>query len=114
MTKAAMITDAPTKPKLYRDQLPELFRKNGLPPLSVNYLNKIASAGEGPPFAIIFNRRPMYEPDEALAWLRARVEEQTQAARERMEYNRRLRQIQLANRWRDAEAVREQRKAATA
>ena len=118
MTHAAMLTDgaAPTaqKPKLFRDQLTELFKTNGLPPLSVNYLNKIASLGEGPPVAIVFNRRPMYDPDEALAWMRERAEEQTRAWRERLANNRSLAQRLRAKRAREAEAVGEQRKAAIA
>jgi hypothetical protein len=115
MTYSATVTDAPPpKPKLYRDQLTELFRANGLPALSVNYLNKIASLGEGPPVAIVFSRRPMYDPDEALAWMRERAEEQTRAWRERLANNRSLAQRLRAKRAREAEAVGEQRKAAIA
>jgi hypothetical protein len=94
MTDAAPSSTA-QKPKLYREQLTQLFRENGLPPLSFTYLNKIASLGEGPPFALVWNRRPLYDPDEAMEWLRAKVQAQTEAARERARHNKEIRQRQL-------------------
>ena len=77
-----------SKPKLFRSQLTELFRENGLPPLSLSYLNKIHCLGDGPPVAMIWNRRPMYDPDQALEWLRAKVDQQMQAALVRSEATR--------------------------
>jgi hypothetical protein len=103
--------DAPETPKLYRNQLTALFRANGLPPLSLSYLNKISSLGEGPPFAMIWNRRPMYDPDEALSWLRTKVEKQTQAARARIEFNR---EFEEKKRAKLADAVRAKREEAAA
>jgi hypothetical protein len=103
----AELSAAPTKPLLYRAELTELYKRNNLPALTLNYLNKIASLGEGPPFAIIFNRRPVYDPDEALAWLRARVEEQTRAARERQENSLQWRKKRLERLKAQSEAVRE-------
>jgi hypothetical protein len=86
---------ASNNPKLYRHQLTDHFRQNGLPALSLNYLNKIASLGDGPPVAMIWNRRPLYDPDETVAWLRQKVEAQTAEARERQEQNRQSRQRQI-------------------
>jgi hypothetical protein len=116
MTTATSADTAPLaeKPKLYRDQLPDLFWRNGLPRLSVNYLNKISSLGYGPPYSLIWNRRPLYDPDEAIRWLRTRVEEQTQAALARAESNLRFRQERLAKLARDATAVRAQRDSSAA
>jgi len=79
-----------SKPKLFRRQLTELFRENGLPPLSLSYLNKIHCLGDGPPVAMIWNRRPLYDPDEALAWLRLKVAEQMKTALARAEATRRF------------------------
>ncbi|WP_407174550.1 hypothetical protein [Bradyrhizobium sp. STM 3562] len=104
---AALGKTVPGKPKLYRHQLTEHFRQNGLPALSLNYLNKIASRGEGPPVAMTWNRRPLYDPDEAVAWLRAKVEEQTAAARERAEQNRQFRQRQIERLKKQVIAARE-------
>jgi hypothetical protein len=89
------VTPPDYKPKLYRRQLTELFKANGLPPLSFTYLNKISSLGEGPPIAMIWNRRPLYDPEEALEWLRAKVQQQTEAARERARQNKEIRQRSL-------------------
>jgi hypothetical protein len=79
-----------SKPKLFRSQLTELFRENGLPPLSLSYLNKIHCLGDGPPVAMIWNRRPLYDPDEALAWLHLKVAEQMKTALARAEATRRF------------------------
>jgi hypothetical protein len=98
-------TEPVSKPKLRRAQLPEHFRRNGLPPLSLSYINKLASLGEGPPIAMIWNRICLYDPDESLAWLQEKVEEQTKAARERQEQNRRVRQEHLERLRRQAEAA---------
>ena len=77
-----------SNPKLFRRQLTELFRENGLPPLTLSYLNKIHCLGDGPPVAMIWNRRPMYDPDQALEWLRAKVEASNKAALARAEATR--------------------------
>jgi hypothetical protein len=92
VTDDAAPSSTAQKPKLYREQLTQLFRENGLPPLSFTYLNKIASLGEGPPFALVWNRRPLYDPDEALEWLRAKVQRQTEEARERARHSKEIRQ----------------------
>jgi hypothetical protein len=80
------------KPKLYRSQLTELFKANGLPPLKLTYLNRISSEGDGPPVAMVWNRRPLYDPDQALEWMRAKVQQHTEAARERARHNREIKQ----------------------
>jgi hypothetical protein len=100
-------TGVPTSnnPKLYRHQLTDHFRQNGLPALSLNYLNKISSLGEGPPIAIVWNRRPMYDPAESITWLREKVEAQTNAARERQQKHHLLRQERLERLRRQAEAA---------
>jgi hypothetical protein len=101
----SLVTEPVSKPKLRRAQLPEHFRRNGLPPLSLSYLNKLSSLGDGPPVAMIWNRVCLYDPDESLAWLQEKVEEQTKAARDRQEKNRKLRQEHLERLARQAEAA---------
>jgi hypothetical protein len=96
------------KPKLRRTQLPEHFRLNGLPPLTLSYINKLTSLGDGPPIAMIWNRMCLYDPDETLAWLRAKVEEQTAAAQERQQQNRERRRERMERLARQAEASRNQ------
>lgn len=83
-------------PRLYRDQLTQLFADNELPAYKLTYLNKLMSYGVGPPIADVYAGRPRYEPDEALAWLRARLKAQKLAATERAEFNRRFHQKQVA------------------
>jgi hypothetical protein len=83
------------KPKLFRKDLTEHFRAHGLPPLSLPYINKISALCEGPPVAMVWNGRHLYDPDEALEWLRAKVEKQTEAARERARHNREIKQRTL-------------------
>jgi hypothetical protein len=104
---SALAEPASNNPKLYRHQLTEHFRQNGLPALSLNYINKIASLGEGPPVAMIWNRRPLYDPDEALAWPRLKVEQQTIEGRERQEQNRQSRLQRLQRLQQQGIAARE-------
>lgn len=84
------------KPKLFRGQLTEHFKSHGLPPLTLSYLNKISSLGDGPPISMIWNRRPLYDPDQALEWLRKKCDQQLQAARQRADFNRRYHASQSA------------------
>jgi hypothetical protein len=101
----SLTAQADPKPKLRRAQLPEHFRRNGLPPLSLSYINKLASLGDGPPIAMIWNRTCLYDPDESILWLRAKVKEQTKAAQERQQQSRELRRERLERLKRQAEAA---------
>src|SRR5262249_20510244 len=105
----SLAIEASPKPKLRRAQLPEHFRRNGLPPLSLSYINKLASLGDGPPIAMIWNRICLYDPDESLDWLRAKVKEHTRAAQERQQHNRELRRERLERLKRQAEGRRQGR-----
>ena len=59
-------------PKKYvtRGQLLELLKQHGLPPRSMSVMNKVCapSAGLGPRIAAWDGKRPLYTPEDGLAW----------------------------------------------
>jgi hypothetical protein len=62
------------KPRLTRKQLGARLRERGYP-ISDSTLNKLAAPaiGEGPPVNAWWNRRPLYDEDEGVAWAEARL-----------------------------------------
>jgi hypothetical protein len=55
--------------RLTRKQLVPLFQEYGYP-IGKSTLDKLCmpTINEGPPVAAWWGRRPLYDPDEALAW----------------------------------------------
>ena len=74
--------DTTTKPLLTRSELGAFLRASGYP-IGESTLHKLCmpSRGEGPPVAKLWGKRPLYKPEDALAWAeaRARVPEATAA-----------------------------------
>jgi hypothetical protein len=70
-----------TKRRLTRPQLAEFLSERGYP-ISYSTLEKlcIPSAGKGPPDCGKWGKRPLYCPDEAIAWAEARLRPADQQA----------------------------------
>lgn len=62
--------DSHTKKKLRRNASAVFLTDNGFPTAAAT-LSKLASIGGGPPF-VRYSRFPLYDPDDLLAWARAR------------------------------------------
>jgi hypothetical protein len=60
--------------RLTRRQLVSLFHEFGYP-IGKSTLDKLCmpAVNEGPPVAAWWGRRPLYDPDEALAWAEKRT-----------------------------------------
>jgi hypothetical protein len=102
------------RPTLFFNQLPDHFFANGLPRPSLAYLYKLNSQGEGPPTKMVWHNRLIVDPDEALAWYKARLDKYASDRLERSRRNQEATEKLLAKRAREAAAAREQRKSAVA
>jgi hypothetical protein len=62
------------KPRLTRAEAVIFLRNNGYP-LSKSYLDKRCAPGwgEGPPACAFWGRRPLYSPEQLLAWAEAKL-----------------------------------------
>jgi hypothetical protein len=62
------------KPRLTRKQLSEFLRAQGYP-ISKSVLDKLCmpSLNQGPPAAAWWGTRPLYDPDQAIAWAEQRL-----------------------------------------
>jgi hypothetical protein len=60
--------------RMTRQQVAQHLRAHGFP-IGDSTLNKLCMPArrEGPPVAAWWGRRPLYDPDEALAWAEART-----------------------------------------
>jgi hypothetical protein len=61
-------------PRMTRKQLAEFLTASGYP-ISLSYLEKMCAPAidQGPPSTARWGRRPLYDPDAALAWAEARL-----------------------------------------
>jgi hypothetical protein len=68
-------------PRLTRQQAVAFLNQNGFP-ISLSTLERLCmpSRGEGPPVDLVFNGRPLYRPDDVLAWAEARSQPGTKVA----------------------------------
>jgi hypothetical protein len=59
---------------LTRKELCKFLQAHGFP-ISMSFLNKISapSLAEGPPVAAQWGSRPLYLPDQAIAWAQSRL-----------------------------------------
>lgn len=62
------------KPYLIRVEAAEYLSANGYP-IAARTLAKMACIGGGPKFRKFGNKRPLYSPDDLLAWARSRTSE---------------------------------------
>lgn len=62
------------KPFLVRTEAAEFLTNSGYP-VAVRTLSKLACIGGGPKFRKFGNKRPLYSPDDLLAWARSRTSE---------------------------------------
>jgi hypothetical protein len=63
---------APEREYLTRRDLVQFLREHGYP-ISIYTLEKLITAGEGPPRAGYWGNRPVFKPDQSLGWARGRV-----------------------------------------
>jgi hypothetical protein len=68
--------------RMTRRQIAAYLREQGVP-VGDSTLDKLCmpTVNEGPPVAAWWGRRPLYDPDEALAWAEARMRPAAQARR---------------------------------
>ena len=69
------------KPLVTREQLRQQLNERGYV-ISASYFSKIClpSRNEGPPVARQWGKRPLYDPDEGLAWAERRCKPTSTAA----------------------------------
>jgi len=63
-----------SKPRMTRKELAEFLREHGYP-IGNSTLVKLCcpAVGQGPPVAAWWGNRPLYNPDDGIAWAEARL-----------------------------------------